>query len=199
MKNKYILFNNLLCNLLQQSNPVDYKGKPFIELTCRAVFTDDFFLKLTWSGERLEWYRTTWLRKEDNKLVNNFFDNFDEECQSLTLNFLKEEGIAPANLLDVILKKINTITIKPILFNEKDGRDGEGITLKMGRDDFFVTVLWETRNTATEWAVLDELLELLHELNKNLIASKSQQVCVYYNLEEKQDGFEQMLVVDKKR
>lgn len=198
MKNKYALFNQLTQDLLRQSNELDNNVGFFIELYCNQVFGNDFFLQICPLGANFKWHRSTWLKEKDSTIVNQWFDSsFDEEDFNLGLSILKESGEGAMTLLKNVQKKINNLTIKPILFNDDGGRDGLGIVLTIGNETERTTFAWETRCTPKEWSSLDELLDELLMLNKQLLATKQQYFLIDYQYEKHTQGTTKMLETKK--
>jgi hypothetical protein len=147
-----------------QSNPLDYGGRPYIELMCIPPFGMDYLLfQMTWNNAEMYWHRTTWKRENDKEILAIWLEYACNEDKFLPLNLTlrKEEGKAETKIIQHIIKQINYLSIPPILGQDpwRVGRDGESITLKIGYAEVSMCLTWQTSNTPDEWASLDKLAQ----------------------------------------
>lgn len=197
MRNKHLLFNEIVSELLLQSNPLDYENQPYIELLCKPTFSNDFFLQITWSKDIIHWYRSTWLKDKDRQTTAHWFDESQSDNWQLSLSILQEKGSHNHLIIKDLLTKINKLAIPPFFENNLQGRDGEEIQLTIGGNDTELNFAWRTASTPETWTPLDEVLEEILKINQTLQTTDSQSFTITYELEENQNSWEKLVSINK--
>jgi hypothetical protein len=156
-----------------QSNPLDYGGRPYIELMCIPPFGMDYLLfQMTWNNAEIYWHRTTWKQENDREILAIWLEYAYNEDKFLPLHLtlLKEEGKAETKNIQHIIKQISNLSIPPVLGQDPwhRGRDGENLTLKIGYAEVSICLSWQTSYTPDEWASLDKLAQDILLINKQL-------------------------------
>jgi len=167
---KYLLFHQTVRHALLNSNPVDYNGRPFIEMLCEEPFTDDFLLQMTWTSQTMSWYRTTWIKDQDRVIIDAWFEYLKEDdVLPIDLSLRKERGSENPKMIEPLVEEIRRLSIPLVFQNDLEGRDGNGITLKIGTDDSFVCLSWQSRKTPKEWGDWDKIFEKILLINAKLL------------------------------
>jgi hypothetical protein len=163
--------NQAIQDAILKSNWLDYSQYSYVEFLCQPTFANDFLLQLVWQPQKILWYRSTWVAEQDQEMLDTWLSYLqeDEEVLPLDLTFLHEKGEVNSLIIKDLVKEINNLSIKPVLFDdERWGRDGEEITLKIGSGKSLAVFHWYTCATPAQWAELDKLAKTLLQLNKEL-------------------------------
>jgi hypothetical protein len=163
--------NQAIQEAILQSNLLDYKPFSYLEFLCQPTFTNDFLLQLVWQPKSVYWYRSTWLKAQDQEMLDTWLTYLqeDEEILPLDLTFLRENGEINPLITKDLVQEINNLSITPVLFDDNLwGRDGEEIMLKIGSEKSYSVFHWHTCATPSNWDALDKLAKTILLLNQEL-------------------------------
>ena len=152
-------------NLLLKGQGID-TFEPNIQIVIEPSFENSIFLQLVITDNKVQWFRTTWVRLSDSHKFSPI-ENLKYIGHKIEPTIEYENGLIKREEVDDILHFIKTISIKPKI--EKWG----GIVL----DGIYYTIIIGVGNTQTtykchyqsdDWDDLQKLVAMLQKLNESL-------------------------------
>jgi hypothetical protein len=152
-------------NLLLKGQEIDtYESN--IQFAIEPSFENSVFLQLVITDNKVQWFRTTWLRLYDSQKFTPI-ENLKYIGQNIEPTIEYENGIIKKEEVENIVNFIQTISIKPKL--EKWGGiilDGIYYTITIGVENTQTTYKWHYQ--PDDWEDLQILASMLQKLNESL-------------------------------
>lgn len=141
---------------------------PTIQLAIEPSVDNSFFLQFVMSGDKVDWYRTTWLRLLDAPKFSNPMENLKFVGQEIKPTIKFEHGSINKSLLKDIITLVPSLNIPPVI-DELEGITIDGVyyTVIIGYGTTQITYKWH--QLPAKWLQLEKLIILLEELNESLI------------------------------
>lgn len=152
---------------LMQGQKID-NYKPNIQIAIEHSLDNSISLQLVINGDKVEWYRTTWLRLVDAPKFSNPIESLKHIGQTIKPAIKYESGTTDTENLKDIIQFARRLSVQPQL--DKWGGitlDGTSYTLTIGVESTQATYKWH--HLPDNWADLKKLATMLEEFNEKLI------------------------------
>ncbi len=158
-------FMKLANEALKQGQIVD-TYKPNIQIAIEPSFHNHVFLRLTWTNNMVNWYRTTWEKLTDAPKFNDPIEKLKYIGHSIKPTLTFEKGETDFDNIRQVVDFVKTISVKPQI--EKGGIviDGCYYTVIIGVDNRQAIYKWHY--LPDDWKPLQLLANMLEELNIRL-------------------------------
>jgi hypothetical protein len=165
VQSKWYELINKAQNLLLKGQEIDnYESN--IQIAIEPSFENSIFLQLVIVEDKVQWFRTTWLRLSDSQKFTPI-ENLRYIGKNIEPTIKYESGVINKRTIDDILSFIETISIKPKI--EKWGGiilDGIYYTVTIGVENTRSTHKWHYQ--PDNWEDLQILASMLQKLNESL-------------------------------